>query len=410
MNMPAQYRNWIGGISKRVVSAALALVILFIAAALATRVAQAQTYTESLLHSFAGSPDGAHLYASLVRNPQGELYGTTIQGGVFSYGTVFKLDKKGNETTLYNFPVNGGEAALPTGLTRDKRGNLYGTTYGGGDYSQGSLFKLDASGNQTVLYSFTGADDGAEPQAGLVLDAEGNLYGTTEHGGNLATCYGSGCGTVFKLDTTGHETVLYAFTGTAGDGYWPMADLLVRDAHGNLYGTTSEGGAFNYGTVFKVDATGKETLLHSFTMADGDGAYPEAALVRDARGNLYGTTIWGGAFGYGMVFKLDQTGRETVLHSFTMTEGDGADPYAGLVRDTHGNLYGTTGAGGAFSSGTVFMVDTNGNESVLYSFGGTRGDGQYPAAGLVRDARGDLYGTTVDGGAYGYGAVFKLTP
>jgi uncharacterized repeat protein (TIGR03803 family) len=384
--------------------------MLFVPAVLAIGAARAQTYTESVLYSFAGTADGAHPYASLVRDPQGELYGTTIQGGAFSYGTVFKLDKEGNETTLYTFPANGGEAALPTGLTRDKRGNLYGTTYGGGAYSQGSVFKLDASGNQIVLYSFTGADDGAEPQAGLLLDAEGNLYGTTEHGGNLSSCYGSGCGTVFKLDTTGHETVLYTFTGTAGDGYWPMADLLVRDVQGNLYGTTSEGGAFNYGMVFKVDATGKETVLHSFTMIDGDGAYPQAALVRDARGNLYGTTIWGGAFGYGMVFKLDRTGRETVLHSFGGTSGDGIQPDAGLLRDAHGNLYGTTGAGGAFSSGTVFTLDTKGNESVVYSFRGTGGDGQYPAAGLVRNARGDLYGTTVGGGAYGYGTIFKLTP
>jgi uncharacterized repeat protein (TIGR03803 family) len=365
-----------------------------------------------VLYSFASAPDGAHPYAGVVRDPQGNLYGTTIQGGASSYGTVFKLDTKGNETVLYNFPANGGEDALPTGLTRDTQGNLYGTTYGGGAYSHGSVFKLDASGKQTVLYSFTDtAGDGAVPQAGLVLDAQGNLYGTTEQGGDLVNCYEAGCGTVFKLDTTGHETVLYTFTGSAGDGYWPTADLLVRDAQGNLYGTTFEGGASGYGTVFKLDPTGNENVLHSFTMTGGDGANPYAGLVRDPQGNLYGTTTWGGAFGYGMVFKLDPTGNETVLHSFTFTAGDGADPYAGLVRDRQGNLYGTTGAGGAFSSGTVFKLDaTTGKETVLYSFKGTGGDGAYPSAGLVFDAGGNLYGTTVDGGASGYGTVFKLTP
>jgi uncharacterized repeat protein (TIGR03803 family) len=159
-----------------------------------------------------------------------------------------------------------------------------------------------------------------------------------------------------------------------------------------------------------LDSTGKETVLHSFTETGGDGAYPEAGLVEDAQGNLYGTTIYGGAFGYGMVFKLDSTGKETVLHSFAGTARDGMDPAAGLVRDAEGNLYGTTGAGGAYSFGTVFKVDSTGNEAVLYSFKGTGGDGAYPAAGLVWDSHGDLYGTTRDGGASGYGTVFKLTP
>jgi len=373
MNKTARYRNWIGGLDGQVVGAALAGVILFALAVLTTGSAQAQANTESVLYSFAGGSDGAHPYAGLVRNPQGDLYGTTIQGGAFSYGTVFKVEPRGNEIALYSFPGNGGQAALPTGLTRDGLGNLYGTTYGGGAYSYGSVFKLDASGNQTVLYSFSGGADGAEPQAGLALDAEGNLYGTAEHGGNLPDCYEAGCGTVFKLDAAGHETVLYTFTGSAGDGYWPMADLLVRDAQGNLYGTTSEGGAHDYGTVFKVDANGKETVLHSFTMTNGDGSNPEAGLVRDAQGNLYGTTIWGGTFGYGILSKVDPTGRETVLHSFGGIAGDGLQPDAGLVQDAEGNLYGTTGAGGAFSSGTVFKSDSTGNETVLYSFKGKGG-------------------------------------
>ena len=389
------------------------LALLAVLVLAASQPVRAQT-TENVVYSFTGGLDGKHPYAGVVRDAHGNLYGTTIQGGAYAYGVVFKLDGSGKETVLFNFPANGGEAALPTGLTKDRLGNLYGTTYAGGAYGKGSVFKLDAGGNLTVLYSFTGGTDGGEPQAAVLPDKQGNLYGTAEQGGNVGSCYQAGCGTVFKLDATGHETVLYSFTGTGGDGFWPCADLLVRDGHGNLYGTTLQGGAYGgtygYGTVFKVDATGKETVLHSFTETGGDGANPYAGLVRDAHGNLYGTTTWGGLFGYGMVFKLDPKGNETVLHSFEGSGGDGADPYAGLLLDPHGNLYGTTGAGGAFASGTVFKLDPSGNETVLYSFKGSGGDGSYPAAGLVMDKKGNLYGTTVDGGAYDQGTVFKLTP
>src|ERR1022692_4488314 len=212
MNKASQYRNSTGKIHRRMFGAALALAIL-VPAVLAVSSAEAQSNTESVLYSFTGGVDGSHPYAAVVRDPHGNLYGTTIQGGAFSNGTLFKLDTKGKQTVLNQFPANQGEAALPTGLARDKQGNLYGTTYGGGVYNHGSVFKVDLSGNQTVLYSFSGGADGAEPQAGLVLDAQGNLYGTTQHGGNPPGCSGAGCGTVFKLDPAGHETVLYTFTG-----------------------------------------------------------------------------------------------------------------------------------------------------------------------------------------------------
>jgi uncharacterized repeat protein (TIGR03803 family) len=411
MNNPTEYRSLIPAMTGRVAGAALGLAILMVPAILASVWAQAQTQTERVLYSFAGTPDGAHPYAGLVRDTHGNLYGSTIEGGASTYGTVFEVDPAGNETVLYSFTAATEEDALPTGLARDRQGNLYGTTPGGGSFGHGTVFRVDAAGSQSVLYSFTGTNgDGAVPQAGLVLDPQGNLYGTTEQGGDLANCYDAGCGTVFELDTTGQETVLYTFTGTAGDGYWPAADLLVRDAQGNLYGTTSEGGASNYGTVFRVDSAGQETVLHSFTETGGDGAYPETGLIEDAEGNLYGTTIYGGAFGYGMVFKLDPTGEQTVLHSFAGTAGDGIDPAGGLVQDAQGNLYGSTSAGGASGYGTVFKVDPAGNETVLYSFKGTGGDGAYPAAGLVLDALGNLYGTTRDGGANGFGMVFKLAP
>ncbi len=259
----------------------------------------------------------------------------------------------------------------------------------------------------TVLHSFGAGTDGQNPQAGLIMDSAGNLYGTTSGGG----AYGPGAfpgGTVFKLDTSGNETALYSLVevGTQGpyNGVYPRAGL-VMDGAGILYGTTYDGGAYYYGTVFKIDTSGNETVLHNFNVTDG--ASPQAGLIMDSAGNLYGTTNGGGANGDGTVFKIDTSGNETVLHSFNLT--DGAGPQAGLIMDGAGSLYGTTYDGGAYSQGTVFKLDTSGNETVLYSFGaGT--DGQYPMAGLTMDSAGNLYGTTAYGGAYNYGTAFKLAP
>ena len=268
------------------------------------------------------------------------------------------------------------------------------------------MFKLDKTGKETVLYSFAGGSDGENPVAGLVWDAKGNLYGITSLGG------ASGYGTVFKLDKAGKETVLHSFTGPAGDGAEPMAGL-TRDAKGNLYGTTvyggsgtcKNGGLDGCGTVFKLDKTSKETVLYSFPGTESDGTYPDAGLVPDAAGNLYDTTFGGGASGAGTVFKLDKTGKETVLYSFD--GADGANPVAGLVWDAKGNLYGTT-YNGASGYGTVFKLEKTGKETVLHSFVGT--DGAHPYAGLVRDAKGKLYGTTYLGGSSDRGTVWKLTP
>jgi uncharacterized repeat protein (TIGR03803 family) len=371
---------------------------------------QAQLYGEHVLYSFTGGRDGAHPYGGMVEDADGNLYGTTIQGGTLKYGVLFKLEGSGVEAVVHNFPPNGGEAALPTNLALDERGNIYGTTYGGGKYSRGSVFKVNSSGRFTLEYSFPGGGRGAEPQSGLLLDADGDIYGTTEHGGNIPNCGGAGCGLVFKIDTYHRESELYVFTGTNGDGYWPTANSLVRDSQDNLYGTTFEGGTFGYGTVFKLEPSGKETVLHSFSDAQGDGANPYAGVVRDANGSLYGTTTWGGRFGYGMVYKITPTGKETVLHSFAGGPNDGSDPEGGLVLDPQGTLFGTTSGGGTFSSGTVFQLSLTGDETLLYNFGSNGADGMYPVAGLLRDAQGNLYGTTVDGGTYGYGTVFLLAP
>jgi uncharacterized repeat protein (TIGR03803 family) len=320
-------------------------------------------------------------------------------------------------------------------LVRDAAGNLYGTTLGGGAAKSGTVFKLDTDGRETVLHSFTGAaGDGSNPYAGLILDAAGNLYGTTVYSGDLACDPPYGCGTVFKLDAAGTETVLYRFTRTGGDGALPYGGL-VRDAAGNLYGTTAGGGDLSCGDgdgcgiVFKVDSTGKETVLHIFTGTGGDGSDPFDALILDAAGNLYGTTSAGGngspcpygSRSCGTVFKLDTTGKETVLHNFSGL--DGAGPFAGLIRDSAGNFYGTTEFGGDMSCsilgtpgcGTVFKLDTAGTLTVLHSFTGS--DGANPISGLIRDAADNFYGTTEFGGDLptcdsdpGCGVVFKLKP
>jgi uncharacterized repeat protein (TIGR03803 family) len=300
----------------------------------------------------------------------------------------------------------------------DAAGNLYGTTLQGGDFGAGTVFMVNPSGHETVLYAFTGLYDGALPYSGLLMDAAGNLYGTASSGGFPAFT-----GLVFKLDTSGHETVLYYFMNR-GDGAYPLASVIM-DANGNLYGTTYYGGTSGAGTVFKVDAAGTETVLYSFT-GGNDGSNPVAGVSMDADGNLYGTTEFGGSspncgpFGCGVVFKLTKKGTVTILYTFTGAGGDGANPTAGLVRDAKGNLYGTTeyGGGGSNGAGMVFKLDKTGKETKLEVFTGGK-DGGFPYAGLIRDKAGNLYGTGQLGGnladcssniSNGCGVVFKITP
>ena len=385
--------------------------VLMLVAATATR-AQAPTFT--VLHSFTNSPDGAVPLAAMIMDKAGNLYGTTNIGGAFPSpgGTVFKLDSSGNETVLYSF-TGGSDGCRPqTPLIMDTAGNLYGTTTACGAYpSLGTMFKLDTSGTVTVLHNFT-CSDGASG-SGLIMDLAGNLYGTTP--GNSGN--GCGFGTVFKLDTSGNYTVLHSYSIV--DGGAPTAGLIM-DLTGNLYGTTT-GDGVGFGTVFKVDTLGNNyTVLHSF--GGPDGANPQTPLIMHRAGNLYGTTAGGGASFAGTVFKLDTSGNNyMVLHSFSNV-GTGAAGSAGpsaLIMDQAGNLYGTTGVGGSFlicsptstlGCGTAFKLDTSGNYTVLHNFtGGT--DGALPE-GLVTDitvTAGNLYGTAQGGGASGYGTVFKLT-
>jgi len=278
---------------------------------------------ESVLHKFTGSPDGWNPEALLVGDEDGNVYGTTYEGGADNWGTVFKVGPAGRETILHTFngPPEGGDGAGPyASVIRDDVGNLYGVTFAGGAYGAGAVYEVTRGGEEMLLYSFSGAD-GAQPDSVLLLDSSGNLYGTTENGGN-DQCGGTGCGVVFRLSPQAGggwtESVLYAFCSLTGctDGESPLAGPLVMDAAGNLYGTTIFGGAHRNcngdgcGVVFKLDPGGNETVLHSFT-GSTDGALPWAGVVRDAAGNLYGTTLNGGDLkclpkygGCGVVFKI----------------------------------------------------------------------------------------------------------
>jgi uncharacterized repeat protein (TIGR03803 family) len=336
------------------ISAIQWLGVMFVSSEIGTPPATAQTYTYEVVHTFTAGADGALPSAGLIRDLEGNLYGTTAYGGKWGWGVVFKVDTAGTETVLYSFTGAADGGRPLAGLIADSVGHLYGTTANGGSQQHGAVFKLDKTG-ETVLYSFTGAADGIRPYAGLIRDSAGNLYGTTMWGGPGGP---SGSGIVFKLDTVGTETVLYRFTDGA-DGARPQAGL-IRDAAGNLYGTTFHGGvktgicasSGGCGVVFKLDTAGAETVLHSFK--GGDGANPIAGLIGDLAGNLYGTTSSGGKSNRGVVFRLNKTG-ETVLYSFT-GGADGARPYAGLIRDSAGNLYGTTVAGGGANYGAVFKL------------------------------------------------------
>lgn len=347
----------------------------------------------TVFHYFGGITDGAGPAGTLVRDNVGNIYGTT-QYGITGDGVVFKLDPSGNETILHSF--SGPDGNRPeAGLVRDSAGNLYGTTMFGGQFDNGVVFKLDSSGNFSVLHKFNGTD-GSTPKAGLILDGAGNLYGTTYYGGS------SGLGEVFKVTQTGKLTELLGFNGVT-DGAFSAADL-VRDAAGNLYGTTELGGSSDLGTVFKLDSSGNETVLHSFSGTARSGRYPVAGLVRDAAGNLYGTTERGGKGRVGVVFKISPRGDETVLHGFDRS--DGANPVADLALDAAGNLYGTTQIGGFSNGGVAFRIDPHGNEIVLHNFHYKKG--AEPQAGLILDTAGNLWGTTL-GASHSGGVVFELS-
>jgi uncharacterized repeat protein (TIGR03803 family) len=259
----------------------------------------------------------------------------------------------------------------------------------------------------TTLHNFD-LTDGFEPVGALVQTTAGALYGSTEYGGTSSSCT-YGCGTIFKITPSGTLTTLYSFCPQSGctDGSYPYAGL-IQATNGDLYGTTINGGANGYGTVFKITPSGTLTTLYSFCSQSGctDGDAPYAGLLQATNGDFYGTTSEGGANGYGTVFKIAPSGTMTTLHSFDST--DGANPYAGLIQATNGDFYGTTNDGGTQNRGTVFKITPGGTLTTLHSFHFT--DGDYPFAGLVQATNGDFYGTTESDKANGDGTVFEITP
>jgi uncharacterized repeat protein (TIGR03803 family) len=320
---------------------------------------------------------------------------------------VFKISPDGRETVLHTF--RGADGSLPdAGVVLDSAGNLYGTTSQGGTRAVqcnsgcGVVYKIDPSGRETVLYRFKGGVDGGFPVAGVMRDSVGNLYGTTQIGGAQSL------GTVYKVDNSGNETVLHSFAA-GNDGAFPFAGL-IRDGAGNLYGTTTEGGPSNTGTVFKLAPSGNETVLYSFGPTSGsDAQEPRSPVYRDAAGNLYGTSFFGGTGRGGAVYKIDANGHETVLHSFN--GNDGLYPESPLIADAQGNLYGTTTQGGPAGNngGVVFKIAPDGTLTDIYQFlGGS--DGQNPAAGLLKGAGGKLIGTASMGGTSNNGTVYELVP
>jgi uncharacterized repeat protein (TIGR03803 family) len=375
-----------------------------LAGGLFSQPASAQTYT--VLYTFAGIPDGKRPSSGLLRvgsTPlSNDTYGTTYQGGTNNGGSIFKLSTTGQETVLYSFTggADGGFPQVNGVLVRDSAGNLYGTTNGGGTSKCGVVFKLAPDGTETVLHTFTGIGlDGCNPQTGLIRDAAGNFYGTARTGGS------SGEGVVFTM-TAGVLNTLYSFTGGA-DGGQPYGDL-VFDATGNLYGVTTLGGASNKGVIFELTPSGQESVLYPFT-GGADGGTP-VGLVRDASGNLYGMTQAGGQ-GYGVVFQLSASGVYTVLHSFN--GADGALPTASPTRDPAGNLYGTTIFGGADGDGVVFKLSPDGTLTVLHNFTGGA-DGSRPFGGDLiwtpsANIASTLYGSASSGGSSSSGVLFSLT-
>lgn len=419
---------------------------------------------ESVLYSFdAPSGDGSSVLGDLIRDSQGNLFGTTSGGGANGDGTVFEVSPPSGaqgawtETILYSFGAsNSGDGLQPhAGLVMDTQGNLYGVTSGGGTWASGTVFKLappaapQTAWTETTLWTFGdgGPADGIDPEGGLVLDSQGSLYGTTFFGGAYSG------GAIFALtppatgQTAWTESILYSFGTNGGNDGGESSAAMIQDSQGNFYGTTQYGGSLGGGTVFKLapptasQISWTETVLYSFgTNGLMDGYTPWAGLVQDAQGNLFGTTRFnGGLYNYGTVFKLappaagESDWTESIIHAFEgYATGDGDMPGSlgpwrnGLVVDSQGNLYGTTPEGGSYSGqcgssnggGIVYKLSapsgaqTTWTETILYGFLGSTGipDACNSATGLTWDSDGNLYGASLNGGSNGSGTIFKIVP
>jgi len=389
---------------------------LMLAGAIALRAQEASSnaITFAKIAGFNGT-EGGYPSASLVQATDGNLYGTVFSGGASDDGTVIRMTPSGKVTTLYSFCsqsgcTDGQNPAAP--LIQASDGNLYGTTEYGGSTGYGTVFRITLSGGLTTLYSFCiqgGCPDGSHPQAGLVQASDGNLYGAA----------GS---TLFKITLGG------AMTTIGSSGGFGVLGSLIQASDGNLYGTNWGGGPQCCGgTIFQLTTSGTVTMLYNFCIPSGcpDGQFPESSLIEAADGNLYGTTTFGGAHGGGTVFKIPVGGGTlTQIYNFCAQSScsDGEYPFAGLIQATDSNFYGVTSAGGAPSTcepfsrcGTVFQLTTSGTLTTLHQFCAQASclDGEFPFAGLTQATNGNIYGTTEFGGtslacAYSCGTVYTL--
>jgi len=404
----------------------------------------ARATTETVLYSFANFPYGLNPYGTLARGASGNLYGTTYQGGEFSLGVVFEWSSSGYKI-LHSFK-GGADGANPyAGVVIDPTGNLYGTTYDGGPANRGAVYKIATDATETVLYAFTGGADGSYPYAGVTLDSAGNVYGTTYQGG------AANLGVVYKVGPTGQETVIHSFTGQP-DGANPYGGVIF-DPDGNLYGATPGAGAWTYGAIFKITPAGQETVLYSFA-GGPSGGEPYSSLVRDsagnfygtanvpaagliykitpsgafqrlhefgvthavetglavdAAGNLYGTTPSGGQAGLGGVYELTAAGQFQALYSFPGAPKPGNNgwvtgPTGAVTLDAAGNIYGTTPYGGL--GGIIFELPTGGAETTLYTLAPAAG-GTVASGPVTMDAAGNLYGTAAFGGSANWGILYQ---
>jgi len=366
----------------RFVLVAIAMIVLIVAV---TSTAQALAF--SVLYNF-GTTGTAGANPSnpgiLAQGCDGNMYGTTVNGGTNGVGTVFQITPAGTLTVIYNFNETQGYAPYG-GLTLGTNCTLYGSAAFGGTAGLGMLFKITTSGGLTVLYDFTGGKDGRYPMVPPILGTDGNWYGTTQ--GDF-----SNFGSIYTLTSTGKLTPIYTFVGSQGSEQSRSPLVLATD--GNFYGTTADGGVNNEGMVYKISPAGKLKVLFSFDSVHG--AVALAPMIQATDGSLYGTASVGGSNGAGVVFKLPLAGKLSVLYNVAGGTGP-SNPYGGLVQAMDGNFYGTTYQGGAMSDGDIFRISTKGDVSSLFDFDAN--NGSRPEGTLLQHTNGILYGDTFEGGS-----------